>query len=134
MFIAKADASVGDTFFSVDPDARPAAGDVFCNNPMGDIWFGVLSAIDDQDTEWNILAEVLQDTEWSIFPDLTPICLRHFWVMPINFNISTMDAIVSPEDWETFCLKDNINFNIQLRQAILFTKRLTHVLREEDDC
>ena len=126
-------AQLPDTFFNVDPNLRPADGDVFYNNISGDVWFDVLNAVTPLSTSWDILNDVTSTTMWHVWGKM--ICLRHFYVREINFGIGTKTGsiIVSPEQWETFCIKNNVPFTFQLIQPIDFTHYLAAPLKA-DDC
>ena len=65
-----------------------------------------------------------------MFP--TAVSIRQLNVKEINFEISIKlgSVVTDPEQWETISIKNNINFNIQLQQAIVFTKYLASVLTE----
>ena len=68
-----------------------------------------------------------------VFP--TAVCLGHFHIKEIRFELATKlgTVVTDPEQWETICVKNNIKFNVQLKQPLVFTKRLSKVLNS-DDC
>ena len=70
----------------------------------------------------------------GIYVFSTAVCLGHFHVEEINFGLITKtgSVVTDPEQWETICVKNDIKFNIQLQQPLVFTKRLASVLLSED--